>query len=266
MFQLGDATDYSAKGDAFLSIRRVFSKWKKTRTLQSSSLKRFVPETAVFNYDHLKEMIARHKMVYVKPDKGTHGNGVMRAEQRSDTSFELRGGVSTQTFNSLDNLHAAIKSRIGNRTYLVQQGIRMMTHRGRKFDLRVLVQKNLDNKWETMSILGRKAAARKIVTNVSNGGKMETLAKLLHSRLNNAAIRRLGRELEQLGISTGQQLGRSYKGLKELGLDIALDKSMHPWILEVNTKPAIYVYRTFDPPAYRRIRRYAKAYGRFDRK
>ncbi|WP_019423232.1 YheC/YheD family protein [Paenibacillus sp. OSY-SE] len=249
-----------------MSIRRVFSKWKKTRNLQSSSLKRYIPETVIFNYDRLGEMLTRHKMVYVKPDKGTHGNGVMRVKQHSGTSFELREGVSTQTLNSLDSLHAAIKTRIGKRMYLVQKGIHMMTHRGRKFDLRVLVQKNLDNKWESMSILGRKAAAHKIVTNVSNGGKMETLSKLLHSRLNDASIRRLGRELEQLGVSTGRELSRTYKGLKELGIDIALDKSMHPWILEVNTNPAIYVYRTFDPRAYRRICRNAKAYGRFGQK
>lgn len=202
-------------------------------------------------------------MVYVKPDTGTHGKGVMRAKRRSKASFELREGVSTQSFKSMDHLHTRIKSKIGKRKYLVQQGIHMMAHRGRKFDLRVLVQKNLNNKWEAMSIFGRKAAANKIVTNVSNGGTMESLSTLLRPHMNKSSIHRLRRELNQMGLSVGKELSKKYKGLKNLGLDIALDKSMRPWILEVNTRPAIYVYRTLNPSAYRRILRYAKAYGRF---
>lgn len=246
-----------------MPAQHVFSKWKKTRVLQNSSLKRYIPETAVYNSSSLTDMLNRYNMVYVKPDKGTHGNGVMRAKRRSKGSFELREGVSTKVFPSVNQLHAGIKSRIGKRKYLVQKGILMMSHRGRKFDLRVLIQKNLSNKWEAMSILGRRAAANKIVTNVSNGGSMESLSTLLRPHMNKASIRKLRRELNQMGLSAGKRLSKKYKGLKQLGLDIALDKNMRPWILEVNTSPAIYVYRTFNPSAYRRILRYAKAYGRF---
>lgn len=139
----------------------------------------------------------------------------------------------------------------------------MLSHKGRKFDLRVLIQKNLNNKWEVMSTFGRKAASNKIVTNVSNGGKMEALSTLMSPHMSKASIRQLQHELNQIGLSVGKHLSKHYRGLKELGLDIAVDKSMRPWILEVNTRPAIYVYRTFSPATYRRIIRYANAYGRY---
>lgn len=246
-----------------MPVQHVLSKWKKTRILQNSSLKRFIPKTAVYSSSSLQEMLNRYNMVYVKPDAGTHGKGVMRAKKRSKASFELREGVSSKVFRTMNQLQSGIKSRIGKRKYLVQQGIHMMSHRGRKFDLRVLVQKNLNNQWEAMSILGRKAAANKIVTNVSNGGSMVSLSTLLRPHMNQSSIRKLRRELNQMGLSVGKQLSTKYRGLKQIGLDIALDKNMRPWILEVNTRPAIYVYRTFNPSAYRRILRYAKAYGRF---
>lgn len=91
---------------------------------------------------------------------------------------------------------------------------------------------------------------------------MESLRTLLKPHLNASSTQQLRSELERIGLSVGAQLSKGNKGIKELGLDIAIDKSMHPWILEVNTKPAIYVYRTFNPAAYRRIVRNAKAYGR----
>ncbi|EJW18825.1 YheC/YheD family protein [Paenibacillus alvei] len=245
-----------------MSSRRIFSKWKKTKILQDSSLRTYIPKTSVYSALRLKEMLNQYQMVYVKPDLGTHGKGVMRVTQRANNSFELREGTSTATFTDIESLTARIKKRIGKRKYLIQQGIHMLTHRGRKFDLRVFVQKNLNNKWEVMSILGRKAAAHKIVTNVSSGGKMESLRVLMKPHSNASSIQQLRSELERIGLSVGTQLSKKHKSLKELGLDIALDKNKHPWILEVNTKPAIYVYRTFNPAAYRRIVRNAKAYGR----
>ena len=245
-----------------MPARHVFSKWKKTRILQQTPMKRYIPETAVYTMKSLEDMLSRHKMVYVKPDTGTHGKGVMRVKIRNDGSYELRERISTHTFYTIERLHADIQDRAGKRKYLVQQGIHMVTHKGRKFDFRVLVQKNLNNKWEAMAILGRKAAANKVVTNVSNGGKMESLTTLMNPHLSESSIRQLRVEMNQMGLSVGKHLSHSYSGLKELGLDIAIDKNMRPWILEVNTRPAIYVYKTFNPAAYRRIKRYAKAYGR----
>lgn len=230
--------------------------------LQDSSMRTYIPKTSVFSALRLKEMLNQYQMVYVKPDLGTHGKGVMRVTQRANNSFELKEGTSTITFSNADSLIAKLKTKIKKRKYLIQQGIHMLSHRGRKFDLRVLVQKNLNNKWEVMSILGRKAGAHKIVTNVSSGGKIESLRALMKPHLNASSIKQLRSELERIGLSVGAQLSKKYKGLKELGLDIAIDKNKHPWILEVNTKPAIYVYRTFNPAAYRRIVRNAKAYGR----
>ena len=61
-----------------------------------------------------------------------------------------------------------------------------------------------------------------------------------------------------------QRMQKSYPNLKEIGLDIAIDKSWNIWILEVNTKPALFPFKKFfkDPSIYKQVEKYANAYGR----
>ncbi len=61
--------------------RYVVSKWKKTKALfGSSKLSEHIPETRKLEGDHLRQMLEKHRMVYVKPDSGSFGNRVIRVE------------------------------------------------------------------------------------------------------------------------------------------------------------------------------------------
>lgn len=59
-------------------------------------------------------------------------------------------------------------------------------------------------------------------------------------------------------------IAKKFPGLKEIGLDVGLDQQIYPWILEVNTRPAVKVL-TFLPnkSLYHKIFRYAVGYGRY---
>ena len=60
----------------------VGSKWKKTAALlRYQSMQPFIPKTVRFNQFQLNRMLDKFKMVYVKPENGTYGIGVMRVEQ-----------------------------------------------------------------------------------------------------------------------------------------------------------------------------------------
>lgn len=58
------------------------SKWYKTKLLlQSGFIKRYIPDTRRFSRSNLEQMIYSYGMIYVKPERGTYGNGVIRAER-----------------------------------------------------------------------------------------------------------------------------------------------------------------------------------------
>lgn len=259
-----------------MSIQRVSSKWAKTIAMMPNpKLIPYIPDTRLYSRESLEEMLRAYKVVYVKPDSGTYGLGVMRAEieQESESPqenqagagspFNLRFGTTSSHYESLEKLHEAIMTQIAHRTFIIQRGIHLLNYQGRAFDLRILTQKNLQGKWETTGFIGRVAAAGKIITNYHSGGTIAEFHTLLSGHSNRQETAQLERKLALLGERTGRQLEKSYPRIKEIGLDIGIDEQLHPWILEVNTLPSLYVFgKLSDKNIYKRIRKYAIAYGR----
>ncbi|MHA6531560.1 YheC/YheD family protein [Paenibacillus sp. BAC0078] len=277
-----------------MRIQRVSSKWAKTKViLQNSKLSAFIPETRKYKLEALIELLNIHGVVYIKPDRGTYGSGVMRAEQRTvhlspsdqqpdnesspdhlidnrqteqKVMYILRYAKDAEAFNTAKELHTAIMKRIKGRSYLIQKGIDLLCHQDLPFDLRVLTQKNLMGGWETTGMLGRVAAPQKVVTNYHNGGSIFTVHDLLKAHMDPAEMTAAIQQLKSLGVKIAAQLETAYPGLKEIGLDVALDPHHDMWLLEVNTLPAVMIFKTFpNKSIYRRIHRYAAAYGRFKR-
>ncbi|MHA7964918.1 YheC/YheD family protein [Paenibacillus sp. CAU 1782] len=251
-----------------MSIRRVRSKWAKTKVLMKSPrLAPSIPLTKVFNRDSLRSLLQNYEMVYVKPMSGTFGKGVIRVESTHDSSFRYQTGTNEQNASSFDELYRGLRRITGTRKYLVQQGIHLLKHRKRRFDLRVMVQRNPRGSWETTGVIGRLSHPDKIVTNYHNGGTMMSFQQLMSGHLSKGEMTGYLSKLQTLGVAIGKQLSTAYPGLKELGVDVAIDTGLRPWVLEVNTKPHPYIFNKLsDKSMHRKIVSYAKAYGGIKRR
>jgi hypothetical protein len=246
--------------------RYVLSKWRKTAImLQNAKLRDYVPDTKKMTHSSLQSLLNRYKMVYIKPDCGTYGNGVMRVEMDSNGTkpFHYQAGVLKRSFARFDDMYKSILKQTRKRFYLVQKGIHLTKYNKRQFDIRVMVQQSPRKNWEATGVIGRVAHPQKIVTNVHNGGTLMPIDSLLGSYVSGAAKERYIERLRKLGVSTALQLHGKLSGLKEIGLDVALDQKLHPWVLEVNTSPDPFIFRRLkDKRIFAKIRRYAKAYKR----
>lgn len=247
--------------------KRATGKWVKTNVLiGDESLREYVPTTRRLSAGSLRSMLDSHRMVYVKPTFGSLGKGVMRVERtphEAGERYSYQIGDRQSAFPSYDALYRSIRQSSRGKGYLVQKGVHLLTYEGRRFDLRVVVQQSPSGGYETTGIVARIAHPGKIVTNGSQGGTILPAEQVLRPYANPVRIHALMGKLSEIGVAAMKRLRGKFPALKEIGLDIALDRELRPWILEVNFRPdhcpfAILQNKTM----INRIVHYGRQYGR----
>ena len=234
------------------------SKWYKTKLLlRNASIKPFIPDTRKFTRRNLEQMIHSYGMIYVKPERGTYGNGVIRAERGERQGYTYQYEETIRHFDSFEAFSASLAKKTGRRSYLIQKGIHLLKHNGRRFDIRVMVQLSPKGVWEATGIIGRLGHPHKIVTNYHSGGKPMAIEKLLSTHLSAQQLALLTGELNRLGLRIAGHLQKTYPHHRKFGVDVGLDRTLKPWIIEVNMNPDPYIFNQLkDKSMYRKVLRY----------
>jgi glutathione synthase/RimK-type ligase-like ATP-grasp enzyme len=251
-----------------LTIQRIQSKLAKTNVLLlQETVRNFIPTTKKWSRETLLSMLNLYSMIYVKPNLGTYGKGVIRVEKIADASYRFQLGTQVYRCASFAELYKALLRHKSRGVYVIQRGIHLLKHHKRRFDIRVMLQKNKKDDWEATGIIGRLAHPSKIVTNYHSGGTPMSFSDLMSTHLTKSEQTDYIQRLNKLGLTVARQLQTKYPGLKELGLDVAIDTDLHPWILEVNSCPDPFIFRKLqDKSVFHKIYRYAVAYGKFKTK
>lgn len=210
---------------------------KLSALLQDPELAPYIPETVFNSSENLERMLKDYSLVYVKPDKGRGGERVIAVQLNKAGHYRVHYKTHIQDNMSFDAVKSFIAAVMQNKKSIVQQGIKLMRIKNTPIDLRVHIQKPY-KKWEATGFLVKIAAPGKIVTNRHSGGTLVNFKEgLAKAGLKKRKIVKLTDKLIYLGERAAATLNKKYSGLRELGVDFALDKEGRPWILEVNTRP-----------------------------
>ncbi|MCE5171275.1 YheC/YheD family protein [Paenibacillus profundus] len=242
--------------------RPLRNKWTIYQVLSTVSyVKQHLPITRLYSsVQDVQLLLKQFPLVYLKPINGTGGRGILRIERiRSNTQTVYVQGRDHQRRiirpqkMTLSQLSAKLSSWNAKERYLVQQGISLNLPSGRVHDYRMLVQKNGSGKWAVTGCAGRVGAIKSITSNLHGGGEAVRMDELLRQWIGDEErMKAVKKEAEEASLEIAQFLEQKYGALCELALDLAIDRSGHVWLLEVNPKPAREVFiRTGDRETYR---------------
>lgn len=247
--------------------RSIAGKLRVYRYLSArKTLKAYQPYTAQLDKKELDKCLKRYGLVYVKPNKGSHGNGIFQVRKADKNKFILRTPKDKKlAFQDVLSLYNYIKSKSKPGALLViQQGIQLELVNGKPYDIRAMVQRKPGSAWKLTGIFAKVGRKNKIVTNYAQGGRIVLLKNLFPSLgLSLEKRRRRNRKLKNVSLAVAAALSASRSGMHEMGVDFAFDRKGKLWILEVNTRhPQFHPLKKLHPKMFKRMITFARSYGR----
>ncbi|WP_342423642.1 YheC/YheD family protein [Paenibacillus sp. FSL E2-0178] len=234
-----------------------FNKWNLFEWLkESKATSKHVPKTRrLRSAATLTAMLKNHDSLYLKPENGKAGKGIMRLRYRMDAMLpyrlQIQSGKKNTTYKaaSIERLWARIVREKGVSRYIVQQAIVLAAHHGRPFDLRVLLQKNGRGAWAVTGIGARLAGARSITTHVPRGGSIEEPSSMLEGTFGAEQAAAILKNVPTTALLIARQIERaSATMLGEMSMDLGVDEEGGLWFFEANSRPM-----KFDEPAIRKL-------------
>jgi len=240
------------QGQVQMFGRAFRGKWEVYSALaKHDDVKEHLPETRpLHKLADLDLLLRKHGYVFVKPDMGSQGAGVVSIRATTN-GYRCRGrnhrnvpyAVNT---HSLAHVLAVAKSASMRRRLLVQQGLELSFLQGRTFDVRAVVQKDHEGKWQLTGAAVRIGRPGSVTSNLHGGGhaaRPEALLKRAFPASYSEIMETLVRLALRIPAVIDQELGR----YGELGLDFGVDNNGKIWLIEANSKPGRTVFlRTGD--------------------
>lgn len=236
----------------------ISSKMKKgSKLIHDPVLSRHVPETNWYKATTLTKMLTAYSTLYIKPDKGSQGTGIIQVKRLNNSESLISFKASSKKYLNTEIASEVTKRMQKGKKYIIQQGIQLATYQKKPFDMRIVLQKP-SNQWQ-LTWMSAKVAPRSnsIVTNVAKGArdaKIEEVLRGADQRLNVSAVLK---ELSDVSYKIARKLGSRFP-LRIVGLDMGIDKNGKVWFIEANTSPSFHGLKKFDPVQYRRYLRAKK--------
>ncbi|WP_339277173.1 YheC/YheD family protein [Paenibacillus sp. FSL W8-0426] len=247
-------------------------KWKVHQILsRDSETKELLPQTALFQpHVRWETWLERWPQgLFFKPVSGTHGKNTFRLARGTEPSTWVIDGRnhSNEPFHWLFQTPERVSSRLhacSSRRRLLIQPYLDLSHHGRPFDIRALMQKDGRGRWLLTGCMVREGPEKTLTSNLHGGGKAYPALPYLQDRFGASEANALLEQIKQAAGRIPPLLERHFGRLAELGLDFGADSDGRLWLLEANSKPGRSSFaKADDPQLFRRVHTRPLAYARY---
>ncbi|WP_456271938.1 YheC/YheD family endospore coat-associated protein [Bacillus sp. AK031] len=213
---------------------------------QEHHLIEYLPNTETFSYSGLRSMLSKHSDVFIKHIAGSQGKKLLRLSYLENTyllkqnlgsdSKEISFATYEETVDELNRLKVSSH-------FIIQETIPLIEAEGRSLDFRFLCHLTDPQQWQLISATARVSGEGQFVSNVAQGGELVKPKAILSEFFGKRDALRIFRVMEELALSACTCLAeRCPLNLGELGVDIGIDETGKPWLIEINSKPSKQTY------------------------
>ncbi|MDA8234748.1 MAG: YheC/YheD family protein [Clostridia bacterium] len=141
------------RGETYYFNRSFLNKVQVAEALAGyEEIRPHLPETRRFkNYRDCLEMLERYSSIFLKPIHGSLGCGIIKFTRPQLACYHYQAFLGPRKIRgkavAAESLASVVKRLTSGQSYLIQQGISLLTIGGRPFDIRVLLQKNRLGCW-----------------------------------------------------------------------------------------------------------------------
>lgn len=216
----------------FLNTKSVFGKGYTSDVLEKMPyLNKYLPGNVINpSRSIVQGLLNRYPSIFIKTEHGSNLKGVLKVTKKNKT-YLMSGRYENTIFSNFEQLWSKISVLVGTEPFVAQQGINAALYQSQPLNVRTITQKNGDGIWtvplvkpwiaSTPEVRGFPTQWTKAVVNVFGSPvKAEAIYE----------------EVTQLSLCVAKTLEAQNGYLGELGIDLILDPSGHPWIIEVNGK------------------------------
>jgi glutathione synthase/RimK-type ligase-like ATP-grasp enzyme len=205
--------------------------------LKRQALLPHLPETHWLTASRSMRMLKSYSTIFIKPNRGSGGTGIIKI-QRTRSGFKLFDGRKRQFLHTDDLKRTLNGYQKSSKKYIVQKGLHLGRYQGKIFDVRMYLQKP-NAGWMISGMAARVAAPNRYVTNHHKGGHAESLDKVLFNLFANNKVKvdNCLKTLRKIVLIVAETLDKRFPDLRELGIDLAIDRSGHVWFIEANSRP-----------------------------
>ncbi|GIP39524.1 hypothetical protein J31TS4_28040 [Paenibacillus sp. J31TS4] len=203
----------------------------------------FLPVSRVARHaSDAADLLRQHRCVYLKPVNGYQGRGILELRMLSSGRVQVLAGkrAGRQPLREewgWPELRPRLTRLFRKRTYLVQEGLRLIRRGDRKIDFRVVVHRGADGRWHSAGIRPKLGRAGSIVTDSHAGGSKTTWRELQTWARRAGAPLPSAKELVKPAIKAAQALTAARPTLSHLGIDVAVDEKRRIYLLDINEVP-----------------------------